>query len=89
MDEDRRQVDIDLTDIKLNIREIQIHMKRSVPALEQVWKNEKEILVLATTSVTKEQLKEEGKDNRGRLVSYASLIISTGMACLLWLKHLK
>jgi hypothetical protein len=42
--EDRRQVDIDLTDIKVNIAEIKIHMERSVPAMEQVWQNEKDII---------------------------------------------
>ncbi len=42
-DSDRRQIDIDMTDIKLSIREIETHMERSIPALEQVWKNKEAI----------------------------------------------
>jgi hypothetical protein len=35
----RRKSDVDLTDIKIDIAEIKVHIQRSVPAMEQVWKN--------------------------------------------------
>ena len=44
----RRAEDNTLTDIKVSIGKIETHMERSVPALEQVWKNEKAILKIGT-----------------------------------------
>lgn len=48
MAEDQTKYQVGLTDIKVGIAEIKVHMERSVPALEQVWKNKDDIRHIKT-----------------------------------------
>lgn len=52
------------------------------PAVDQVWNNKDEILIIKTN-------KKSSKDHRGRIVAYASLIISFIMVTLLGFRHFK
>lgn len=49
---ERRKEDGRWSDLEVSIAKIETHMKRSVPALEQVWVNEKDIIRIKTKQNT-------------------------------------
>ena len=56
--------------------------ERIIPAVDQVWTNKEDIQTLENNA-------DNTKDNRGRLISYASFIISIVIAFFVGLRHFK